>query len=223
MAASTWRNINQPYRPVADETRQLIADTAWQLFADRGFDHVTVGDVARRSQVAEKTVFNYFPTKHDLFFSRLDAFGGQLVGAIDERQPGETVLVAFQRFLLERRGLLTRVARDAHARDRLKTVNRVIAESPALRSRELEAIANCADALAVHIAAETCAGRTDPRPRVVANALMGVHRTLIDHVRERVLADDRLEHLAADVRKLGESAFGLLEHGIGAYAPKPSA
>ena len=53
-----------------EQTRQLIADTAWRLFADRGFDRVTVAEIAREAQVAEATVFNYFPTKEDiaLFF-----------------------------------------------------------------------------------------------------------------------------------------------------------
>ena len=66
-------------------TRQLIADTAWRLFADRGFERVTVAEIAREAQVAVATVFNYFPTKEDLFFYRLEAFGAQLVEAVGER------------------------------------------------------------------------------------------------------------------------------------------
>ena len=57
------------------QTRQLIADTAWRLFADRGFERVTVAEIAREAQVAVATVFNYFPTKEDLFFYRLEALG----------------------------------------------------------------------------------------------------------------------------------------------------
>ncbi|MGH3382696.1 MAG: helix-turn-helix domain-containing protein [Actinoallomurus sp.] len=45
-----------------------MVDTAWRLFADRGFDDVTVTEVAREAQVAKATVFNYFPAKEDLFF-----------------------------------------------------------------------------------------------------------------------------------------------------------
>ena len=51
-----------------EQTRQHIADTAWQLFIDRGFDQVSVAEVARAAQVAEATVFNYFPSKEDLFY-----------------------------------------------------------------------------------------------------------------------------------------------------------
>jgi AcrR family transcriptional regulator len=49
------------------KTRQEIAGTAMGLFARRGFDHVTVAEVAEAAGVSEKTVFNYFPTKEDLF------------------------------------------------------------------------------------------------------------------------------------------------------------
>jgi AcrR family transcriptional regulator len=57
-----------------EQTRQLIADRAWRLFAEHGFDRVTVAEVAREAEVAEATVFNYFRTKEDLFYSRLEAF-----------------------------------------------------------------------------------------------------------------------------------------------------
>ena len=43
------------------------------------------------------TVFNYFPTKEDLFFARLEAFEAQLVKAVATRAAGETVLAAFRR------------------------------------------------------------------------------------------------------------------------------
>src|SRR4029453_6537193 len=88
------------------QTRQLIADTARRLFAERGFDGVTVAEVAREADVAEKTVFNYFPTKEDLFYSRLEACEEELLEAIREREPGQTVLTAFRGFLLKRRGVL---------------------------------------------------------------------------------------------------------------------
>jgi len=57
--------------------------------------------------------------------------------------------------------------------------------------------------------------------RLAAKALMGVQRTLIDYVRQRVLADDGPGRLAADVRSLGKHAFALLADGLGDYARKP--
>src|ERR687889_2752123 len=113
------------------QTRQLIADTARRLFAERGFDAVTVVEVARAADVSEATVFNYFPTKEDLLYSGLEAFEEELMSAIRDRAPGESVLDAFARFVLRPRGLLAARAGD-DAAERLVAITRVITESPAL-------------------------------------------------------------------------------------------
>jgi AcrR family transcriptional regulator len=204
------------------QTRQLIADTAWRLFADRGFERVTVAEIAREAQVAVATVFNYFPTKEDLFFYRLEAFGAQLVEAVSERPAGEPALAAFRRALMGSGGLLALAqAGDHQALERLRTVNRVTAASPALLAREQLAMARNADALAALLAAETDAPADDLGPLVAANALIGVQRALVDYTRRRVLADEAPARLAADVRALALRSFALLERGLGDYAPKP--
>jgi AcrR family transcriptional regulator len=206
------------------QTRELIADTAWRLFAERGFDRVTVAEVAREAQVAEATVFNYFPTKEDLFYYRLETFEAGLVEAVAAREAGEPALAAVRRYLLESGGLLTQAAAgDADARQRLRTVNRVIAASPALQAREQQAIARSTNRLAELLAAETGAAPDDVTARTAANALLGVQRALVDHVRRRVLDDGEPARLADDVRDLARRAFALLEHGLGDYAAKPPA
>ena len=205
------------------QTRQLIADTAWRLFADRGFERVTVAEVARAAQVAVATVFNYFPTKEDLFFFRLEAFGADLVEAVAGRAAGEPALAAFRRQLLGAGGLLAQVeAGDDQALERLRTMNRVIAASPALQAREQQAFAHTAAALADRLAADTGAAPGDFDAQVAANALVGVQRALVDYTRRRVLADKRPAGLAADVRALAERAFALLEDGLGGYAAGPA-
>jgi AcrR family transcriptional regulator len=75
-------------------TRERIYETAWRLFTERGFERVTVADVARESQVALATVFNYFPSKEELFFGRLEEFGARLVDAVASRSDGESLLDA---------------------------------------------------------------------------------------------------------------------------------
>ena len=206
-----------------ERTRRLIADTAWALFAERGFDNVTVAEVARAAEVAEATVFNYFPTKEDLFYARLEAFGDRLVEAVSSRSPGTTALAAVRGHLLEDGGLLARVeTRDLDALERLRTVNRVIGGSTALQARERLAIAGHTDSLAVVLATETGAASDDIRPRVAANALIAIQHALIEYVRERVLVDADPTGLAADVRRLGNRGFALLEEGLGEYAPKRS-
>src|SRR2546423_5445453 len=95
-------------------TRELIAETARRLFAERGFDRVTVAKVARAAEVSEQTVFNYFPTKEDLVFWRLETFEHELLAAIRERESGESVLQAFGGFVLQRGGGLAQ--QGTHAR-----------------------------------------------------------------------------------------------------------
>jgi AcrR family transcriptional regulator len=203
-----------------EQTRQHIAGTAWQLFIDRGFDQVSVAEVARAAQVAEATVFNYFPSKEDLFYSRLESFWTRLAEEVSARPPGQPVLAAFQAALLADGGLLGALeSGDPDAVAQLRTVNNVVAASPALLAREQQVLSRAASDLAARLAAETGAAADDPRPQVAANALLGVHRVLIDYVRRRVLGGDQLPSLPADVRKLSAEAFGLLGHGLGDYPP----
>jgi AcrR family transcriptional regulator len=206
-----------------EQTRQLIADTAWQLFADRGFDQVSVAEVARGARVAEATVYNYFRTKEDMFYWRLEALGARLAEAVSSRPPGEPALAAFRRALLAEGGLLAQVETgDTQALDRLRTINRVITASPALLAREQQALGQAASALAGALAADAAAPPGDVRPQVAANALIGVHQALLDYVRRRVQPGENPAGLAAEVRKLAADAFELLEQGLRDYAAKPA-
>src|SRR5919107_1205299 len=107
-----------------EETRRRIAEAARELFVERGFDRVTVAEVARAADVSEKTVLNYFPTKEDLVYWRLEAFEAELLETIRDRGPGESVLAGFGRFLLAQRGLLGK--HDPPAREELTAVTRMI-------------------------------------------------------------------------------------------------
>jgi AcrR family transcriptional regulator len=195
------------------QTRQLIADTARRLFAERSFESVTVADVARAADVSEATVFNYFPTKEDLFYSGLEAFEEELLTTIREREPGESVLAAFGRFVLEPRGLLR--AKDPEAVERLAAISRVIEESPALLAREQRIFAGYTHSLAALLAEETNADAADVRPWVAANALMGVHRAVVDYTRRAIVAGARNPQLARRVRAETKQALALLEDGLG--------
>jgi AcrR family transcriptional regulator len=202
------------------QTREHIAATARELFAERGFERVTVAEIARAAEVAEKTVFNYFPTKEDLFYSRLESFEEELLGSIRERAPDTTVLDACAGFLLAPRGVFASRARDdrSAALEELRTITRVITESPALLAREQHVFERYTVSLAALLAEETGARPEDVEARVVANALIGVHRALIDEVRRRVLAgEDDLDRLARDLRAAARRALRRLESGLGSY------
>jgi AcrR family transcriptional regulator len=202
-----------------EQTRQLIADTARRLFVERGFDRVTVAEVAHAADVAEKTVFNYFPTKEDLFYSNMEAFEERLLATIRERPAGETVLAAFRRFFLAPDGILA-LGEDADATARLQDVTRVITASPALLARERQVHARYTDALAALLAEETAQEPGAVEPWVAAHALLGVHRALIEHVRRRVLAGADASAIARELEDEGARAIALLERGLASYAPR---
>jgi AcrR family transcriptional regulator len=201
-----------------ERTRQVIAQTARRLFGDRGFEAVTVAEVARAADVSEATVFNYFPTKEDLFYSGLEAFEEELLSAIRDREAGESVVAAFGRFILKPRGLLA--SPDPDTTERLAAIVRTIAESPALLAREQRILARYTDSLAAVIGAETAAKPDAIEPRVAASALIGVHRALLEYTRRQILAGTRNPLLSRRVRAEAKRALALLERGLDGYGIK---
>jgi AcrR family transcriptional regulator len=202
-------------------TRRLIAETAARLFVERGFDAVPVAAVARAAEVSEATVFNYFPTKEDLVYQGMEAFEAELLGCVRDRPAGESIAAAFARFVLRPRGFLA--APDEDSARFLIAVSRMIADSPALRSREREILARYTASLAALIAEDTAADPDDVRPWVAARALIGTHQSLIEFVR-RHLADGAADHveLARQVWARGREALDLLERGLAGYGAKPA-
>jgi AcrR family transcriptional regulator len=194
------------------QTRDRIRSVARELFVERGFDRVTVAEVALAADVSEATAFNYFPTKEDLFFGGLEEFEEQLLDTIRSRGPGEPVLTAFGRFVLQPRGLLA--AKDPDSVERLASITRVIDRSPALLAREQQIFSHFTDSLAALLAAEQ--GVTDDaiEPWVLANALMGVHRALVAYTRHLIVSGARNPTLSRDVRAQGRAALGALERGL---------
>jgi AcrR family transcriptional regulator len=199
------------------QTRTHIAETARRAFVERGFDAVSVAEIARAAEVSEATVFNYFPTKEDLVYYGMEAFESELVRAIGERRAGESVIDAFGRFVSEPRGFLA--AEDEASRDALLSASRMIAASPALVARERQILARYTDAIAALLREETGADGRDVRPWVVANALVGIHGALIGYVRRRLLdGPPDVRRLARDVRRESLQALELLRQGLGDYA-----
>src|SRR6202158_934532 len=115
----------------------MMAHAPRVLFTDSGFHAVTVGQVARAANVSEVTVFNYFPTKEDLFYGGMQFFEETLLDAVRLRPPGESVLEAFRRPVLEG---LRRLASGETA-ETIAAAGNLIAASPALEAHEREIVA----------------------------------------------------------------------------------
>lgn len=198
------------------QTRQLIHETASRLFAGRGFDAVTVAEVARAADVSEMTVFNHFPTKEDLFFNKMEFFEERLIGAVRDRAEGVSVLNAFRRLVVDScAGLSTQERVEA-----IRKAAALVGASPTLQIREREIVANYTKLLAELLAAEMSSRPDDVEPWGVAGALMTVHRALVGYVRVNVLAGKRGPKLAADARMQARRAFARLESGLADYALK---
>jgi len=185
-------------------TRQQIADVAMRLFVQRGFDRVTVAEVAAEAGVSEKTVFNYFPTKEDLFFDEIPERSRKLAEAIGSRAEGETILDTLRRLQVGECARLSSPGFVAFAR--------TLEDSQALRAKELEVMATFAQALTDTLEAEGI----DPRDaRIAASLLISVHRQFFRAARLQALAGKHGPTAARRLRNDLERAYTLLEHGLG--------
>ncbi len=193
-------------------TRQLIADIAWGLFMERGFDGVSVAEIARAAEVSEATVFNYFPAKEDLVYARLASFEDEMLTAVRARPRGQSVVAAFGQFVVEPRGLLA--SRDADAGPTIAAVTRLIVGSRALLARERELWDDYTANLAALIAEERGLVPDDIEAWVMANALIGVQRALVSDVRRQVLARVAPQTIVRRVRARGRGALRALERGL---------
>ncbi len=148
-------------------TRQALADRALQLFGDRGFDAVTVDDIARAAGVSPRTVFRYVATKDDLLFTDDEAIATLVATALSARAPGDPagdVRAAASAF----------AAWCAPRRTALRARDRIIRQAPALRARELAKGAQLEDALTALLAQRTGIDpAADVRPRTWAKLGLG--------------------------------------------------
>src|SRR6476659_3998217 len=83
------------------QTRQLISDVATMLFVERGFDAVTVTEIAARAGVSPKTVFNYFARKEDLFLDRLEELSALVTAAVRDAPADTGPLAALRALVLD--------------------------------------------------------------------------------------------------------------------------
>lgn len=148
--------------------RQTISNVATRLFVERGFDNVSVADIAHEAEVARKTVFNYFPRKENLFFDREEE-GRALVRealAGRGRQSPVGAVETLMRALVEQQHPLVRVT------DGAVQFWRTVEQSPALSARACELQVTLADDLAGMLSRSAGRPRSDPAARLAAAMLM---------------------------------------------------
>ncbi|MFI6735740.1 TetR/AcrR family transcriptional regulator [Nonomuraea sp. NPDC050451] len=193
-------------------TRAKISEVATRLFLERGFDTVTVTEVAREAGVSAVTVFKHFPRKEDLLLDREVDAVGLLRSAVRDRAPDAGVLQSL-------RDTAFRLLEERHALSGLKDGSvpffRTVAASPALVARAREIAADLQQTLASEL-------EDDPvfdgdAPLFAAFFVAGYTAVLVETAR-RLIAGEPADTVADDHRARLERLFDALSSGV---VPRP--
>ncbi|WPO72788.1 MULTISPECIES: TetR/AcrR family transcriptional regulator [unclassified Streptomyces] len=195
------------------QTAARIWSVAVDLCSERGFDHVSVAEIAEAADVSKMTVFNYFGTKEGVLVGPMEEHAGDPARAVRERRPGESAVAAM------RRQFLAQVAeRDPSiglsGDPRTLKVRQLINETPTLAHRmvifHMRSVQLLADALAEETGDTLLA-------RVAAAQLTGARNALIMENHRRTIVGEPLDDIAKDCAASAERAFDLVEKGLQGY------
>lgn len=189
--------------------RHHIAAVAKELFMARGFDNVTVAEVAQAADVSKMTVFNYFPRKEDLFLDRHADQVHDVQQALAARAPGESVTSALRRY---QHHLLQTHHELSGAVETITGCWQVISASPALLSRLHEQALELQAAIGDVLSAET---RDPVTSRLVAGQLAAAMAAIFETALRRMVGGEDVERVRRDQATLIDTAFDLVEKGIG--------
>ena len=198
------------------ETRARIVDAAADLFAERGFDAVSVMEIAKRAGVVEKTVFNHFPVKEGLVFDADPPMRAALLDAVRRRPAGESVSAAAGSFVVSAMSMLG--APEAAAG--VARMARIVRGSRVLQVREREILGELTDSLAALIAEETGARHGRVEPWLAAHAVLGLYASLLELARDQVLEGVEGAELTAELLRQGRRGLSLLQFGLAGYAKR---
>ncbi|MGA4840966.1 TetR/AcrR family transcriptional regulator [Streptomyces sp. G45] len=198
------------------QTAARIWRTAVDLFAERGFEKVSVAEIAAAADVSKMTVFNYFGTKEDLLLGPMEQHVGDAADAVRARAAGESAADALRRLLLtqiEARDASVGLSDSGH----LMRTMQLIVETPVLLKRAHDFHVRSQGLLADVLAEETGEGVL---AQVAAAQLLGVRNAVCAEIVRRRKAGEPLDRIAEDVVRLAHDAFDLVEKGLSGYAVK---
>ncbi|MEW1657737.1 helix-turn-helix domain-containing protein [Streptomyces sp. NPDC093707] len=167
------------------QTRQYISDVATGLILERGFDAVTIAEIATAADVSVNTVYNYFPAKEDLFLDRSKELIQRLSRYVRGRAAGESAAAAVLHQLRAevesvspRVGLMVGYARFME----------VVQGSAALQARMWHMQRQQYEDLEATLREETGAAEDDPLPRLMAGQITWLHQMLTVTIAQAMLA-----------------------------------
>jgi AcrR family transcriptional regulator len=170
-------------------TRRALAEAALRLFLERGYDQVTVRDIAEAADVSTTTLFKHFPGKEALVFDEAAENEAALISAVRDREPGQSIFSTLRDFLVAG---VTGSGGDSSAFFGL------VESTPDLRAYSHRIWMRYETALAGTIAEQTGAPAGDVRCGALAHF---------------ILETRNLARGQSNPRHVIESAFELLEHG----------
>jgi AcrR family transcriptional regulator len=190
------------------QTRARIREIANRLFIERGYDSVTVAEVAREAGVSSVTVFNHFPRKEDLFLDRTSDAIELLRMAVRERTEGVDVLSSLHDQSL-------RLYDDRHplsgVDERSASFFRTVAESPALVARAREILAELQNTLAEELEKDA---RFAGDARLFAALFLAGYASVLVETARSVMAGEVYEAVLDDHRVRLERLFAALRNGV---------
>jgi AcrR family transcriptional regulator len=179
------------------QTRAVVRETAQRLFAERGFDAVTIADVAAAADVAVQTVFNHFETKEALFFDGRTPWVEDAAAAVTERAAGTDPVTALRRYLeTDLTQLMDQESRPEN-REYLEALHR----SPSLQARERTLVDQAGERVAAVLGVAIANGDWSAAPasdlarahvlsRLVADLFLIAGRVLVLENRRLLLAPE---------------------------------
>jgi AcrR family transcriptional regulator len=196
-------------------TRSGISEAAIGLFLERGYDQVSVAEIAEAAEVSKRTLFAYFPTKDDLVLHRFADHEDEPARVVRSRAPGVAPLPALHAHLraaLERRDPITGLC------DHPEVVRfyRLLLDTPALSAALVRYHARGEEALAAALA-EAAPEVSALTARLAAGQILFTLRTLGHANQTRIAAGTTADALAPTALAEADEAFALLGNGLTPY------
>jgi AcrR family transcriptional regulator len=191
------------------QTRARIREVANRLFIERGYDSVTVAEVAREAGVSSVTVFNHFPRKEDLFLDRTSDAVDLLRSAVRDRAAGTTVLTSLRETsmrLFDERQPLSGVD------ERSTPFFRTVAQSPALIARAREILAELQRTLGDELQRDEA---FDGDATLVATLFLAGYASVLVETARQAMAGTSTSAMLDDHRARLERLFDALGNGVG--------
>jgi AcrR family transcriptional regulator len=197
-------------------TRQAISDAAIELFLRRGYDAVSVADVAAAAEVSKPTLFKYFRSKEELVLDRIDDHRDEPARVVRERPAGESPLDALhrhQRKLLDERDPVTGI------NDNPRTVafQRLLYTTESLTNGLLAYSVSGRDLLRDALVEAVGPGPHPLTAELVANQILTTSRLLSTQNWEQINAGRSTEEVYPEAVAALDAAYALLRGGVADY------